>query len=268
MNAGMVENDPFLACGRRGEALNDCLVIDAHGHLGAMCASPCLDSSSDSVVRVMDRIGVDRIYLSGCPGLWGQARCGNDIVRDGMVRHPERICGYMTVDIGLPTTILPEMQRCLEFGFSGIKIWSMGFRPGLPYDHPHYQAVFDFANVHGLPLLAHTWGAELDQLEASFQKYDRIQWILAHAGAVEVEKYVHVAQTYESVYLETCFSRCPKGLIAYLVEHVPLDKIIWGSDQPFLNAAHQIGRVLFSSITPEQKRSILGLNAAQIFQKD
>ena len=66
-------------------------------------------------------------------------------------------------------------------------------------------------------------------------------------------------------YLETCLSTCPRGLIEELVGSVPLHKIVWGTDQLFLSATQQIGRMLFARISEEQKRAILGENAMALF---
>jgi predicted TIM-barrel fold metal-dependent hydrolase len=133
----------------------------------------------------------------------------------------------------------------------------------LPYNHPHYDIVFDFANEHHLPILAHTFGADLgvNQLEPAFGRYRNIHWLLAHTGSQDLPRYIAAATAYEHVFLETCLSACPRGLIEKLVQEVALEKIIWGSDQPFISASHQIGRVLMAQITAEQKRAILGQNA-------
>ncbi|MBI2438817.1 MAG: amidohydrolase family protein, partial [Lentisphaerae bacterium] len=65
---------------------------------------------------------------------------------------------------------------------------------------------------------------------------------------------------------ELCLSSCPRGFLESLVARVPLQKIVWGTDQMLINPAHQLGRVLFARITPDQKRAILGENAARILE--
>ena len=56
--------DYFSACGRTGTALTDCLVIDAHGHYGPWSSFNYVSSTADSLIKVMDRIGIDRLCLS------------------------------------------------------------------------------------------------------------------------------------------------------------------------------------------------------------
>ena len=94
-------------------------------------------------------------------------------------RAPQRFFGYATADIGYPERILPELERCLNLGFKGIKIWSRGDIPGLPYDHPNYQKIFDFAEANRLPVLAHTWGGELDQLRPAIERFSNINWVVS-----------------------------------------------------------------------------------------
>ncbi len=257
-------DDALAACGKAGTPLTDYLVIDAHAHLGATSGFPYVDRSPEGLVAAMDRLGIRRAYVSHTAAIYGLDRLGNDGILEAVRRFPERLRGYMALNVGYAETILPEMERCYAAGLRAIKIWSYGNRAGLRYDHPNYELIYDFANAHGLPILAHTWGDEVDQLEGAFKKYPRINWLLAHTGSKDLPKYLRAANAYPGVHLETCFSPCPRGLIERLVASVPLEKIVWGTDQIFMNAAHQLGRVLFARITLEQKLAILGANAARI----
>jgi uncharacterized protein len=260
------QDDYFTLCAKQGLPIEKYEIIDAHGHLGSQCMFPLADGSVEGVIAQMDRIGIDRLYASGAPGLFGQAGYGNDIILQAMRKYPEKISGYMIVDIGWPGKIENTLNSCLEAGFCGIKIWSSGNRPGLPYDHPNYRIVFEFAQKHELVILAHTFGSELDQLDSAFKRYDNIKWLLAHSGACRIEHYIRLANEFPNIYLETCLSNCPKGLIERFVQEVPLEKIIWGSDQTFMSATQQIGRVLFAEIPLEAKAAILALNAKRLFK--
>ena len=155
-------------------------------------------------------------------------------------------------------------ESSLTHRFSGgAKILNHTQITGLPYDHPNYEVVFAFAEEYHLPILVHTWGVELDHLDTIVGKYPHVNWLLAHTGSQDTEKYIRTANTHDNVYLETCFSRSPRGLIERLVAEVALERIIWGSDQTFLSVTPQIGRVLTAQITADQKRAILGQNAKQ-----
>ena len=257
--------DYFTRCGRAGIPLANCTVIDAHVHIGTCAGITLVDSSVPGLIRAMDRIGIDRAAVSSFQGVYGMSSEGNDLVAAAVREHSDRFIGYMTLNPGYPDQVHDELQRSWERGFRHIKIWSYGGRPGLPYDHPSYQRIFRFADQRRCVVLAHTWGGELDELEETFESFPRARWVCAHTGSRDLHKYIRAANTYDQVYLETCLSSCPRGLIEDLTNQVPLRKILWGSDQLFINATQQIGRVLFAEIPEESKRAILGLNAAELF---
>lgn len=250
-----------------GQPLRRVLVIDAHAHIGHCPAIPLCDARLETLVSVMDRLGITRLYASAFEAVFGLERMGNDLVIEAQRRYPDRIRGYMALNPAHRTTVLPEMKRCFKAGLRAIKIWSYGMRPGLRYDHPNYDSIFEFAHDHRLPILAHTWaGEEIEQLRGAFERYSGIRWLLAHAGSGNTEKYLRSATVYPHVYLDPVLSSCPRGFLEYLVGRVPLGKIVWGTDQPLLNPAHQLGRVLFARLRPEQKRAILGANAARVLE--
>jgi len=256
--------DVFVERALAGEPIDHCLVIDAHGHLGAEFPQfPIVYTGPGDVVAAMDRMGIDRACVSAMPAVFGDARRGNGMVEQAMADHPGRFFGYMVVDAGYPERIVGELERCLAAGFGGVKIWSYGARPGLPYDHPNYEPVFEFAQAQRLPVLAHTWGEELDSLEPIIRRHGQVHWLLAHAACCDEDKYVRLAQDYETVYLETCFSGCPRGLIERFVAAGLQEKVVWGSDAVFMDAAQQLGRVVFAQVAPEVKAKILGLNAVR-----
>lgn len=257
----MIEPDLFEEKGFAGKPIDHCLVIDAHGHLGEEPTFPIVAGTPESIVGSMDRMGIDVFCVSSYAAVFGDASRGNRLVAQAMEDYPGRFQGYAAVDIGYPERILPELERCLRSGFKGVKIWSTGAKPGSPYSHPNYRAVFEFADAHHLPVLAHTWGGELDDLEPIIQAHPDINWLLAHTASQQKEKYIRFGKDLPNVYLETCFSRCPRGLIEELVAEGLADKVIWGTDTTFFSAAHQLGRILFAQISPEDKEKILGLNA-------
>lgn len=255
--------DQFALRARQGLPIDHCRVIDAHGHLGGLPSFPLVDDSLASVVASMDRLGIDLFCVSAMPAIFGDAARGNRIVEAALRAYPGRFFGYMVADVGYPDLILPELERCLAAGFRGVKIWSYGAKPGLRYDHPNYRPIFEFAEAHRLPVLAHTWGDELDQLEPAIREFPGVNWLMAHTFSSQKEKYLRFAREYPNVYLELCFSPCPRGLVEELVAEGLVDKTLWGSDAIFMSATQQIGRVLFARIAPEDKEKILGLNAVR-----
>lgn len=253
--------DNFSRAGRLGRSIAGEVLIDAHAHLGHGPDFPIIRPSAAALVASMDRLGVQLSCVSAIPAIFGDAEHGNALVADAIRDYPDRIFGYLVVDVGYPDKVATQLAGGMAAGFRGLKVWSYGARPGLPYNHPNYEPVFAYANEHAMPVLAHVFGPELGELEGHIRKYPRVRWLLAHIGSAELEKYMKFAREYPTVYVELCLSSCPRGLIEHLVAAGLEDKVVWGSDVVFLDQASQFGRVLFAQISPEAKRKILGLNA-------
>ena len=255
--------DLFVQKGLAGQPIDHCLVIDAHGHLGENPFFPIFDTDPASMVASMDRMGVNAIWVSALPAIYGSyADRGNAIIEAAIHQYPGRIYGYAVVDIGYPARIIPTLERCLRAGFTGLKIYSpVANIPAPSYASANYAPVYEFANAHQLPVLAHTWGKELDDLEPWVKRYPNVNFLMAHTGSAQLDKYIRLGKEYPNVFLELCFSSCPRGLVERLVHEGLADKTIWGSDAFFMSATQQIGRVLFARVSPEDKEKILGLNA-------
>ena len=260
-----MSSDLFAQHGLAGRPLNQCLVIDAHGHLSENPNIPLPDTSLETAVARMDLMGIDVLCVSAIIGIYNQARLGNDLVISAMRRFPDRFFGYMVANVGYSATVLPELERCLAAGMRAIKIYSHSIHSGFEYDSSVFTPVFEFAEAHGLPVLAHTFSVtELNNLEARFDRYPHVNFILAHTGSCGAAPYLRLAQSYANVYLETCLSICPRGLFETLVAAGVTDKILWGSDELFMDVSQQLGRVIFAQIPETDKRQILGLNAARV----
>lgn len=258
----MIGADYFEQQAFAGAPLSDAIVIDAHGHIGDDPAIAFVDTSMPALIATMDRMGVDVACVSSIPAIYGLSARGNDELLAALAAYPDRLFGYVVVDAGYPERIQPELNRCLAGGVRGVKIHSVS---GTPYDHPNYTPVYDFAAAHSLPLLAHTWSdEELDALEPQFARCPNVSFLLGHAGAVAREHYVRLGHQYPNVYLELCFSVCPRGLVEYFVGEGLAAKMMWGSDCIFMSMEQQLGRVVFAKISEADKRMILGETAARV----
>lgn len=253
--------DIFADAGRAGRPITGEVVIDAHAHFGHGPDFPIIRPTAESLVASMDRLGIQLSCVSSIPAIFGDAEHGNALVADAVRDYPARIFGYFVVDVGYPEKVAAQLAGAWARGFRGLKVWSYGARPGLPYNHPNYEPVFAWANERAMPVLAHVFGPELDELEGHIRRYPKIRWLLAHIGSAELDKYMRFAREFPTVFVELCLSASPRGLVEHLVTAGLEDKVIWGSDVVFMDQASQFGRVLFAQIPVQAKRKILGLNA-------
>ena len=235
-------------------------VIDAHAHLGRFAPVPLKGWDAGSLIRQMDRVGVIQACCSHHAALATEVQWGNDEVLAAMERHPGRVFGYavcypVTEELGLR-----EIQRCMQVGMIGIKmhVWN-----GIPYTSDLYRPVWEYADARGMPVLLHTWEA-VKSLTTLFERYRSARILLAHAGCRQPEVYADFAARYEHVYLDLTYSLSKFRLLEFFVEKSGPRKIVWGSDMPWMACAHQIGKVVFAEISPEEKRMILVDNPRRI----
>ena len=247
---------------RRGETLTGLDIIDMHGHLGRYQFAVA-DDSPASLVATMDRIGVRTIVCSHLNCLRGNTQRGNDEVLAAMRAHPGRIEGYVSIWPSDAEQVEAEVRRRLGEGFVGIKIHNIN---QFSYTDDAYAPAMAIANERRLPVLLHTWGRdeEFDQVRELAGSWPEAHFLLAHAGAEKLERYVEAAGEFENVQLDTSFSLAPRGVVERLVAEAGAENVVWGSDATFLSMTQQIGRALGARISEQEKRQILSLNALKL----
>jgi uncharacterized protein len=267
-------DEPILLAARQGLPLTE-LIIDAHGHLGAWPQFYIPRSDAASIVEVMDRCGVKAIAVSGMLSIGPDYKAGNQVVAEAADAFPGRFIGYVTINPNYPSD---EVESELENWLTTHK-WMRGIKlhPSYheyPITGPRYRIAFEVAARHQVPILVHTWGkGEENSLcgPALFaglaESYPGVKFILGHAGGLLLgyRAAVEVARDHRNIYLETCGSFQAMGLLEYLVENVGSGRVLFGSDACFLAQTAELGRVVFARLSTADKRNVLGLNAAKLF---
>lgn len=235
-------------------------IVDMHAHYGKFAPFPLWGGWADDLVQAMDKLGVKKMFVSHENVMGTEPVHGNDQVLEAMERYPDRIMGYATCYPVNDELGIDEIRRCLDGGMHGIKMHN---RTGIPYTSDQYTPVWELANDRGLPVLLHTWG-DLNQLDSIFDRYRKAVILLGHSGCVNAQMYVEYARRYPDIYLETCFSMSPYGLIEYFVREVGAERIVWGSDAPWYSMESQLARIIFAEISEEEKKLILVENPKRI----
>lgn len=254
----------ILERARAGECLVDLDIIDLHGHIGRY-QSPVVDLSAEGLIRVMDRLGVKKLFLSHIQCEAMQAREGNDEVMAVLRAHPDRFVGYVILFPWSAAEVTAEMKRCLAGGFTGLKVENVN---GHSYLNPAYAGAFALANERRLPILVHTWAGaqnEFVEIRELTARYPDSPFLVAHAGAMgTADQYIALARERSNIYLDLALSATPPDLVERLVAGVGADRVTYGSDCYFLSMTYAIGKVLGSRISDADKLKILSLNARRI----
>lgn len=255
----------LLEKGRQGESLAEYEIVDMHAHL-MMGPVPWGEDPADHLVRAMDQSGVQTSLVSSLARGGFRMEACNELMYEAMQKYPDRLLGYVYVWPGDPEAVRAEVERRLDQGFVGLKMLIL---MGYDYLCPGYTPAFAIADERRLPVLLHTYGGQagLDEVPALADRYQDVNFVLAHAGAQQVEHHIRIARQVEHAYLELCTSSATYRAVETLFESVPLERIVWGADDLPLNMSHQLGKVLGAQIPEEAKVQILSGNAQRILSQ-
>lgn len=244
-------------------------IVDVHVHLGHFRNFHIPQNDVDGVVAAMDSMGIDVAIMSAHAAISADVVYGNDLVIDAMARHPGRIAGYCVVNPNYPDSISDELERCFAHtGFCGVKV-----HPELHGNHPldsdAYATMWEFAAEHELPVLSHSYfgGDGLDIFGRIAGTYPTAQVVLGHAGQdFPMDDVVALVEKHDNVWLDLCGALSHDGAVEKLVGALGSQRILFGSDLPFMNGALQLGTLLYSRLSAEQVADIAYRNADRIYR--
>lgn len=252
-------------------------IIDAHAHIGlpGMFFSP--QSTAAELLRSMDRLSVRLAILAGDPITLAEgAGAGMSALRRACEESEGRLRYLGVFDPRSSAECLSALKQAVAWpGFAGLKLHPSFHRTSA--DDPGYEPAWEFAAEHDLPILAHTWSvsdynpaqryATPERLEAYVRRFPRVRLILGHAGGRGSGRgeAVRMANAYANVFLDFAGDVYCCRLIETLAESVPPEKILYGSDFPWMDAGTQLTRVLLADVDDEVKNKILVDNATTAF---
>lgn len=215
--------------------------IDFHNHVWLPN-----DPKGDSLVRAMDKHGVERALLHACPRtVWSCTGDNDDIVRV-VKRHPDRLMGTMHLDFrDGPGVCREKVRRYAGEGLCGAKMFpGLGFYPDDPAGFPVYEALLEhglFAAFHlgylapgdVKPTPMSTRFAIPFALELPATAFPGLRFICCHMGGNPgYEQTLCLIRYYRNVWADVAPGH---GIEAFrfmgkLIEIVAWGKLLWGSD--------------------------------------
>jgi hypothetical protein len=244
------------------------LVVDAHAHLGKTMMVHTHAGDAASLISSMDRIGIRTTCLSSFSALAGDIRQGNDEVAEAVRLFPGRFAGYAVINPNYPELLENELERCLERGGHwAVKIHS-AFH-AYPTDGVNYRRVYAWLQARGGVVLSHLFETPAILARLS-DDYPAVTFIMAHAGGYDGRTpypFARVIRECPNVFADITLSVVPFGGIERLVEECGAEKLLFASDAPFLDNAHQVGRVTHARLDMASKRQILGLNMQNLLNQ-
>jgi uncharacterized protein len=258
-----------------GRSLAGELVIDAHTHMGpwAAFAIPA-DPWSDGMIASMDVVGIRTCVTAPHMGIGPDAIEGNRQAEEAAEKHPGRIVPYCCYSPHEPEHVaVAELERMFASGTSkravGVKIHPAIHNVAVT--DSRYAPMWEFAERHSVPVLSHTWGGDSlcgPSLFAGISRnHPSVPILLGHTGGTRDGFFeaVDAALLHDALYADLTTSLLKQGMLEMLVDRIGSERVLFGTDMPFVDCRAQIGYVASARITDEDKRRIFGLNAARLF---
>jgi len=268
--------DELMAAVRRGEPL-PCLTIDVHAHMldeglnGPGAGYFMHDGGPSGVHRLAQRMGVDRIGIMSWNGVVGvHAEQGNQCVKDAIDAFPDFFWGLATFDVihEDAETMRAQMEEIFaDKRFLGLKPYP---RYGIAYDDPRFDCWWEFGNERGLYATFHPvkW-YQPDEFASVCERFPNLTVVAYHAGSTyEVaDTVIDLANRFDNFMAEPTLTPVCGGIIDYLVEGAGVDRLMYGSDLPMRDPRQQLGWIVFSRLSIEDKKTVLGENASRLLKK-
>lgn len=244
-------------------------VVDVHAHLGPYSLFYIPEPDAAAMVGVMDRTGTEVTVVAANRAIQQDAHLGNSQALAAVDAHSGRIAAYAVINPWQEPE--RELERlAADDRFVGIKVHPTLHR--YPVTGSRYAAVWAFAEETGCPVLSHSEHQSAYDAPPLFEvvaaKYPRAAVILGHAGITPagVDESIEAAVRHESLWLEVCGSQMTGPLIMEMVERVGSQRVLFGSDFPFIDQRMSLGRVVCAPLTDGQRQDVLSGNARRLFR--
>jgi predicted TIM-barrel fold metal-dependent hydrolase len=238
--------------------------MDAHCHFGKFTNFYIPDNRAERMIAAMDRLGIRRACISSLLAIFSDVRAGNDEVAAEVDRHPGRFIGLTVVNPNFPRQITAELERCYERGFRGIKLHC----PVHQYSAggAAYEAVWKFAAERKASVLVHTLPQDMPHIGRVAKAYPEATIIVAHSNQPKFEDCFKVMGENPNVYADTVSSGFANRLIERMVNAVGSEKVLFGTDVPYIDPFSQYAKVAFARLDDEAKQNIFYRNAQRIYR--
>lgn len=204
------------------------------------------------------------------------------ITRPGK-NHPAKYPQFIPFISVTPTmkgrSPVEELQHKFKWGMKGLKMHpvAQGFAP----DDKRMWPVYQWMVEHDLPITAHS-GVNIDQKShfgeperwiPVLEEFKDLKLILAHLGNGFWDQSVEIADKFPQVMFDTAIAishiESPTTLddeeAGDLIRTIGPERILFGSDYPWINPKKDIERIKDLDISEKDKNLILGGNALRLF---
>lgn len=235
--------------------------IDAHNHIGVRHGA---SQTGAELVAKLDAAGVDMAVIF--PFVEGHV--DNNVIVEAVGEFPDRLIPFCNVNPWHGAAAVEELRHCVEdLGFKGVKLHPtlQGYRLG---DHGLVDPIFAAARDLGIVVTSHG-ASDLYNNPAEFAEMGRtfpdVPLLMVHMGMFwSTDHAIEVAGAHRNVYLDT--SRAPMAEIALAVKRLGPEKVIWGTDSPFVDYTGEFEKMVRTTPDRASWELVVGANIARLLR--
>jgi len=246
-------------------------IVDAHNHLGPTMSFYIPQPDAASMVALMDRLGVNLAGVSSHLAVGPDNMRGNDLTAAAVRDYPGRFFGYAVPNPRYLGDVRGELARCFDvLGLCAIKLHPT--MQGYGVLEPACEEVWRFAEERSTFILIHTWEGDARCSPGAVgqvaKAHPTVPFLLGHSGGTPAgrREAVEVARENPNVYLELCCSLLPRAEVAWMVHEVGAERLLFGTDAPWLDPRIMLGKVALCGLADEQLKLVLGENVLRLLE--
>lgn len=250
------------------------MIIDMHGHIFLSN----LENDKREVLETVERYGIRWVYLSA---IELSNQLPNEEEVDALnaaqytfeAEHPDCIRSYCRVNFLNKNALDVARRGIYDHNVIGLKLLSEAHM-----DDPRVNPIIETAIEANVPVLIHAShkapGSPMYPMEshsghiaALAARYPEAKLIMAHTGG-NAYLAVKTVKPFPNVAIDISGSLLRSGTLEYTVAHLGADRILFGSDFPYVPHAICAGKVEEAELTDEEKDKLWYQNALRIYDKN
>ncbi|MDL2228802.1 amidohydrolase family protein [Treponema sp. OttesenSCG-928-L16] len=248
------------------------MIIDMHGHI----FYSNLDKDKREVLKTIERYGVERAYISAIElSNHSPNEAEIDLYNNAAYQfereNPKQLRSYCRVNVRNRNAVEVARRGIEEHNAIGLKLLAEVYM-----DDPMVFPVIEEAIRHNVPVLIHAShkasGSPMYTLESHSghirrlaRRYPEARIVMAHTGG---NAYLAVKDIIDvpNVCIDISGSLMRAGTLEYCVAHLRPDRILFGSDFPYVPHAICAGKVQEAKLPQDVKEKIWFKNSLAVFE--
>lgn len=249
-------------------------VIDIHVYYGRFnFAIP--EKSIEDILEIMSSRDIEKAILMSSLSILQDFREGNEILFEAIKGHDD-LFGYCYIN----GNYIDESEEEIDKYLSLDKCKGVKYHPEYSGKCPDSEDVLPLfkkiATDYKKPVLIHSWPfgehgnatpySHPSMIANLAGKLPDLNIIMGHMGGPQWAEAVEIAKPYKNLYLDTGSSYTHAEKVKNAVDLLGADNVLFGSGMTEGSIDMQLGVVLDSEITEEQKEVVLYKAAQKLFE--